>query len=378
MGTLIADTHHFTMAEDHRAVVIDCGSQTIKVGFAGDETPKYTYSTREEAGGKPPIKGGIVTDWSNFEKLLKASFRWLSVDPAKHPVLIVDHNLGLARSSTAREQRDRIARELFLTLSVPSLFIASSTKLASIASKKCTGVVVDCGDTVTDICCVYEGLNVEHTQTPIELAGRSLTNYAWKKMIDEGFLPSSTFRTSYGRLKDLARTMKEKCFYVALDVYEEKEKGTDREYFSLPGGEGSITLENERFCYPEILFQPRCGGFSEGGAYAEKFDDSIPEAVFDCILKCDATIRDDMYGNIILCGGTSLLPGFPERFEQEIRRLAPSSKEVNVVIPPNREYAAWIGGSMLASSDTFEQMVFTYEEFSDWMRGPKLIHSKFF
>jgi len=78
----------------------------------------------------------------------------------------------------------------------------------------------------------------------------------------------------------------------------------------------------------------------------------------------------------VLSGGTTLLPGFHERFDQEIRREAregpkeirdkawvPVKTDINVFADLHRKYAAWIGGSMIASFSTFQKMAITREEY---------------
>ncbi len=37
--------------------------------------------------------------------------------------------------------------------------------------------------------------------------------------------------------------------------------------------------------------------------------------------KCDIDIRKDLYNAIMISGGTSMLPGFPSRLENDINRL---------------------------------------------------------
>jgi actin-related protein len=50
--------------------------------------------------------------------------------------------------------------------------------------------------------------------------------------------------------------------------------------------------------------------------------------------------------------------------------------KIKVIADPDRKDAAWIGGSILASLDTFPQMVITHEEYNDC--GPGIVHRKFF
>ena len=51
-----------------------------------------------------------------------------------------------------------------------------------------------------------------------------------------------------------------------------------------------------------------------------------------------------------------MFPGIADRMSKEITALAPSSMKIKVVAPPERKYSVWIGGSILASLSTFQQV----------------------
>jgi actin len=93
-------------------------------------------------------------------------------------------------------------------------------------------------------------------------------------------------------------------------------------------------------------------------------------------MKCDIDVRKDLYANIVLSGGTTMFQGLPERIEKEIVRLTPTTMKIKVVALPERKYAVWIGGSILASLVTFPQMVITHAEYND--AGPGIVHRKCF
>jgi actin-related protein len=71
--------------------------------------------------------------------------------------------------------------------------------------------------------------------------------------------------------------------------------------YELPDGQ-VITIGNERFRAPEALFQPSFIGLEAAG---------IHETTYNSIMKCDVDIRKDLYGNIVLSGGTTMYPGTP-------------------------------------------------------------------
>ena len=42
--------------------------------------------------------------------------------------------------------------------------------------------------------------------------------------------------------------------------------------------------------------------------------------------------------------------------QKEITALAPSTIKIKIIAPPERKYSVWIGGSILASLSTFQQV----------------------
>ena len=71
-----------------------------------------------------------------------------------------------------------------------------------------------------------------------------------------------------------------------------------------------------------------------------------------------------------------MFPGMTDRVQAEMAAFAPSSTEVKVIAPPNRQYSAWIGGSILASLPTFQQMWISKQEYDEF--GPSIVHRKCF
>ena len=91
-------------------------------------------------------------------------------------------------------------------------------------------------------------------------------------------------------------------------------------------------------------------------------------------MKCDIDIRKDLYANIVLSGGTTMYPGIGDRMREEWKNLAPSTMKILFVAPPERKISTWIGGSILASMSTFQQMWISKEEYDE--SGPSIVHQK--
>merc|ERR1712080_338360 len=61
-----------------------------------------------------------------------------------------------------------------------------------------------------------------------------------------------------------------------------------------------------------------------------------------------------------------MYPGIADRMQKEITALAPSTIKIKIIAPPERKYSVWIGGSILASLSTFQQMWITKQEYDEW------------
>ena len=62
-----------------------------------------------------------------------------------------------------------------------------------------------------------------------------------------------------------------------------------------------------------------------------------------------------------------------ERMTKEPTALAPSTMKIKVVAPPERKYYVWIGGSILSSLSTFQQMWISKGEYDE--SGPTIVQT---
>nr|XP_027186620.1 actin-related protein 4 isoform X3 [Cicer arietinum] len=382
------------------AIVIDLGSHTCKAGYAGEDAPKAVFPSvvgaidqmdvdesddaeknsgsgesknnnrnadGDKAKGKrklyvgsqslgyrrdfmevlSPLKDGIVADWDIVDSIWEHAFsrECLLIDPKEHPMLLAEP------SSNAQQQRERAAELMFEKYKAPALFLAKNAVLTSFASGRATSLVVDSGGGSTTVAPVHDG-------------------YVLQKTVDLDF-PNTTESYKLYSQRVIASDVKE-CVCRAPDTpYDESAySNIPMTPYELPDGQ-TIEIGSDRFKIPDVLFNPSLAQTIPGMESFAEIAPSVrglPQMVIESINKCDVDIRRELFSSILLAGGTASMQQLKERLEKDLLEESPQAARVKVLASGNateRRFSVWIGGSILASLGSFQQMWFSRSEYEE-------------
>lgn len=286
--------------------------------YVGDEA----QSMRGMLKLKYPFSHGIINDWDTMEIIWHHAFyNELREHPSEHPVLLSE------MPGNPLSAREKSAELMFEQFEAPAFFIANQAVLALWASGRTTGCVVNIGDGDAHVVPVYEGYTMPHAILKSQVGGWEVTNRLALLLREAGY----NFTTSAE--VEAARYMKELLCFVSNDLEKDIScSDTHEKVWEVASGE-EVRFSAPRFLAPEILFQPHLIGRECPG---------IHQLVFNSIMKCDIDIRRTMFENLLLAGGTTMLPGLQERLKTETATLANSNINLGISAPPERKYSSWV------------------------------------
>lgn len=103
----------------------------------------------------------------------------------------------------------------------------------------------------------------------------------------------------------------------------------------------------------------------DAGASALAGFSGVQHMIVEAVTRADVDIRRELYANIVLAGGTTMLKGFSDRVQKQLPDIAPQNVKVKVILSNDRRFASWVGGSILSSLGSFQQMWMSRYEYKE-------------
>ncbi|XP_030849315.1 actin-like protein 6B [Strongylocentrotus purpuratus] len=364
------------------------------------DTPYLTF-VREGMELGTPLKDGMVEDWDMFQSVLDHAYKkYIKSDPSLHPVLMSEPAWNL------RQKREKLTELMFEQYNIPALFLCKSPVLSAFANGRATGLVIDSGATHTTAVPVYEGYVNQSAIVKSPLGGDFISmqckeffederievvpayRIASKEPVKESApanfkekeLPNVTKSWKNYMSKLLIQDFQAATLQVMDSPYdEETAEQLPVEVYEFPNGYNR-EFGDERYRIPEKLFDTSLVKGADGSSML-----SMSHVVTTSVGLCDVDIRGALFSNVIVTGGNSLLRGFTDRLHRDLQSKIPANMKLKLIYSSTsssekrfssteRRFSAWIGGSILASLGTFQQMWISKQEYEE--QGKTVVDKK--
>eukprot|EP00501_MAST-03F_sp_TOSAG23-6_P002588 GSMAST32.ASY1.ANO1.2729.1 assembled CDS len=375
-----------------QTIVIDAGSFSTKVGYSGEDQPhnddtnsdkprkktlgkqkkrrindvsaRITLSRRNKMSLTYPIVNGEMSSKEGKRESIEQIWDWalyeaMDVDPEVDnlPVLLTDS------CQNNNKNREYMCRIMFEKIKVNGFYVAPQPVLSLFSTGRTNGLAVEAGGGATTTLPVFEGYGLRYASQKNKVAGLEIDKHLQKMLSSRG-------RKFSRSQMSIVQKIKEATCAVSLHLQNELKDGGYGVDYELPDGEIIQIDPASRYTCTEALFNPEILGrefASEAG---------VAQLVQDSILGCDEDTRNTLYDAVVISGGSSMLPNYINRLQQDISYQNGIEIPTKVFSDSQRKYGAWIGGSMLASLSTFKNMKITKQEYDDV--GQTIVRSKCF
>ncbi|XKL61234.1 hypothetical protein PGB90_008291 [Kerria lacca] len=355
--------------DDIGAIVFDVGSQSLRVGYAQEDTPKAeipaVVGVLEDGNQSVDLNTGALDDSKNGNTIKGDTKYYIDTN-----VLCVPRK-GMKVVSYMKD----------------AFFLVKNAVLSAFANGRVTALVVDSGATHTSAVPVHDGYVLSHAIVKSPLGGDYITMQCRQFLQDNDIditpqyiiankecvkekekpcwtkknnLPEVTQSWHNYMVKRVIQDFQQSVLQVSEVPYDEKTvSALPTSHYEFPNGYHQ-DFGSERFKIPEVLFDPSVG---LGGSML-----GIGHIVTTSVGMCDVDIRPSLYSSVVVTGGNSFLQGFPERLNRDLSVRIPSSMRLKIISAngsAERRFGAWIGGSILASIGTFQQMWISCQEYKE-------------
>lgn len=407
------------IADDVNSAVFDLGSHEVRAGYSGEDTPRsvlpacvgrlpalQTDGDAEMAADKlfsgssdlnfkrdrmeiSPLYSddSTVMNFDVLEELLSKSLtKNLMLNPKDTPLLFAENSIH------QKDLRLKLTEFLFEQMQVPAVFLCKDSVLSAFGCGRSTALVLDCGNTKTVATPVHEGYSLQKCIVAHNIGGQTITDllqqwleqeskapikprFSFKKTIKQPEGPdfftvtpveNPLVHQSYYKYcqNNIVNDLKEQILYVSEEPTQTSTQQDVQRFatnirtkdFELPDGT-QVTIGPQRVKFTEAMFTaslPNDAGFT-----------GIQTMVTESVSRTDIDIRRDLFSSIVLAGGNAMWKNMSDRLNKQIPEIAPQNVKVRVVHSADIKTSAWVGGSILSSLGSFQQMWMSRQEYQE-------------
>ncbi|MBY9007234.1 MAG: hypothetical protein KGD63_10800 [Candidatus Lokiarchaeota archaeon] len=370
-----------------RPLVLDIGSNTFKIGWAGEDFPEIIvpsiYVDRTDYIFNSDVIDGLEeifiekenngykygNDALVYQNILKihefkkennynilSKFFLYHYEKLEIPIeyRFLQSIILISSFILTDIDRNKLQNIFFEEFHFPYLLFLNDDKAILSTLKKADGIIINMGESKTYISSIYHGFTNIMARDIFPIAGKELTNYFLNIML-KGQGSSKNFYLDYF----LAKEIKEKMGLCVLNPKAEKKmikEGLTKynRIVNLPDN-SKLEINFERLQLIEPLFDPKL-------IHIDYI--SLPEAIVKVIKFWDRENWVDLVSNIVISGGNSLFVGLKERLIFELKKYFPDQlkPKIEIFAASGRENMSWIGASIL----------FSQNKLKGWIKNPNI------
>eukprot|EP01029_Cantina_marsupialis_P027609 TRINITY_DN773086_c0_g1_i1.p1 TRINITY_DN773086_c0_g1~~TRINITY_DN773086_c0_g1_i1.p1 ORF type:complete len:397 (-),score=116.19 TRINITY_DN773086_c0_g1_i1:176-1366(-) len=376
------------------SVVCDIGFSSMKMGLSGEDFPSCVIPTAvgynpedqsfhlEEEMEKynehmqiaSPFENGCIVDWEITEKLIERGMERLG-NPKATPFLLSE------KPYNPPTCRMKAAELLFEKFDVESMFMSKDSVLSLYSTGRVKGCVVDLGGGSTVVSTVLNGYVQKDSIQKSDIGGDYLSKRLMEKMMKQDrslrITPRFAIKAAAAGFKTLKVHPSFREFWkmeIFRDIKEnlcKVDTSTGRSGstpYELPDG-SLIHVDAPKYSVPELLMDP-----------SELQDEGLiplADMVWRSINCAPSSETKALWqSGVVVTGGGSLMTGLQERLTSDISEILrqnnvkiPKMKLANTGVAQERQFSAWLGGSILGSlpnsSHQFQSMWISKKEYEE-------------
>lgn len=336
----------------------------------------FLHTPRQNMELHPYMKDGMIENWDFFEKVIDYSYaKIIQSESEYHPVLFSESPWN------QRPKREKLMEIMFEKYKVPAFFLVKNAALAAFANGRSTALVIDSGATHTSAVPVLDGYVISNAVVKSPLGGDYLVLRARELLEAQGIdlTPASMIASKeVVRDKDKAKYVKKPISFAPTNSWMAYMSKRTIQDFQQTVLQVSETPYEERVAsaVPAVHYEFPTGYHQDFSS--ERF--RLAEGLFDHAMlgagyiastsagMCDVDVRPALYSSVVLTGGNSLVQGFSDRLSRDLSLRTPGSMRLKMIAANGtveRRFGAWVGGSILASIGTFQQMWVSMQEYQE-------------